>query len=246
MSNAASQAAAFYRDVAKSGQVWTIRDEGGYPAPLTRSGEQAHPFWSTRSRVERIIKSVPAYSGFEPEEIRWEVFRDKWLPNLRRDGYLLGVNWSGASAGGYDLDADWVQHCVEVEIENLGGPPATPLEQVAASRGGVMYRLADTTADSTDDAGYATWSRNVATDVVHGGSVAGWLLIMSTIAVAAIALALVRTLIRHYLAANPGDPEPVGAFLYIALIPPIAFVFFRLVAPVFYRLHQRLHSGSAS
>ncbi len=29
----ASQAAAFYREVARTRKVWTVRDAGGYPAP---------------------------------------------------------------------------------------------------------------------------------------------------------------------------------------------------------------------
>lgn len=104
------------------------------------------------------------------------------------------------------------------------------------------HRLADKIASSTTNPNYVAWSRNVITDVVNGGGVAGWLLIMATIAVATVALLMVRALVRHYLAPNPGDPEPAGVFLYIAVIPPIAVVFFRLVAPIFYRLHRRLRS----
>jgi len=141
MSNAASQAAAFYRDVAAARRVWTVRDAGGYPAPETNSGRRVQPFWSSRSRVGRIIASVPAYRGFEPEEIPWADFRDHWLPRLRKERLLVGVNWSGSSVTGYDLEPDWVQHAVELEIENGGGPPATPLVRVPVSGGGVVYRL---------------------------------------------------------------------------------------------------------
>jgi hypothetical protein len=35
MSQAASQAWAFYREVAKTRVVWTVRDKGGFPAPMT-------------------------------------------------------------------------------------------------------------------------------------------------------------------------------------------------------------------
>jgi hypothetical protein len=141
MSQSASQAAVFYRDVAATRRVWTIRDEGGFPAPLTRSGRRAQPFWSSLSRVERVIKRIPAYAGFQPVELTWETFRDEWLPELRRDGFLVGVNWSGRTVTGYDLEPDWVQHSVEVEIENLSGPPATPLEEREDHRGGIFHRF---------------------------------------------------------------------------------------------------------
>ncbi len=119
MSIAGAQAHTFYRDVARHRRVWTIRDEGGYPAPMKSSGQRAQPFWSSPRRVQKIIKTVPAYAGFEPEEISWEEFRDKWLVGFQRDGLLVGVNWSGPHATGMDLPPDWVRKCVEQSIENL-------------------------------------------------------------------------------------------------------------------------------
>lgn len=112
MSQAASQAAAFYRQSVENDAVWTVRDEGGYPAPENREGRRAQPFWSSRTRVERIIETVPAYSGFEPEEIPLADFLDNWLPDLERDGLLIGVNWSGPSARGYDVEARDVAQAV--------------------------------------------------------------------------------------------------------------------------------------
>ncbi|MEJ2817993.1 MULTISPECIES: DUF2750 domain-containing protein [unclassified Caulobacter] len=112
MSQAASQAWAFYRDVAKHGVVWTVADEGGYPAPKTASGQRAQPFWSTRARVERIIKNVPAYAGFRPVEISWPEFASRWVPGLEKDGFLVGVNWSGPRAAGFDLRPSRVRDAV--------------------------------------------------------------------------------------------------------------------------------------
>lgn len=118
MSQAASQAWAFYRDVAKSRVVWTIYDAGGYPAPVGDGGKRAQPFWSTRSRVERIIKIVPAYAGFTPEEISWETFCAVWVPELTSDGTLVGVNWSGNRAVGYDMEPERVKRNVEAVMEH--------------------------------------------------------------------------------------------------------------------------------
>jgi len=118
MSQASSQAWAFYREVAATRAVWTVQDEGGFPAPPTSSGKRAQPFWSSRSRVERIIKTVPAYAGFEPYEVSWVDFCDKWAPGLAKDGLLVGVNWSGKRAVGYDLEPERLVQCVQAVIDN--------------------------------------------------------------------------------------------------------------------------------
>jgi hypothetical protein len=117
MSQSSSQAWAFYREVAATRSLWTIRDEGGFPAPIDFTGKRSQPFWSSRSRVERIIKSVPAYHGFEPYEISWDDFCSKWVPGLATDGLLVGVNWSGEQATGYDIEPEQVQQCVQTMID---------------------------------------------------------------------------------------------------------------------------------
>jgi len=119
MSNAASHAHTFYRQVAEERKVFTVMDEGGFPAPMNREGIRCHPFWSSAYRVQRIIKNVPAYAGFELYEISWDDFRDRWLPGLKADGLLIGVNWSGSKASGYDIDSDFVREAVEIQIKNL-------------------------------------------------------------------------------------------------------------------------------
>lgn len=116
MTQAASQASAFYREVAAGRSVWTIRDRGGYPAPKTSSGQRSQPFWSSRSRAETIIATVPAYASFWPEEVTWADFCASWVPELAADGVLVGVNWSGPRALGYDLVPGDVQRHVEAII----------------------------------------------------------------------------------------------------------------------------------
>jgi len=103
VTQSAAQADAFYREVVESGRVWTLRDAGGIPAPENADGQRAMPFWSARSRVEKTIKTVAAYAGFEPVELELAEWRERWLPGLTADGLLVGLNWSGARATGYDL-----------------------------------------------------------------------------------------------------------------------------------------------
>jgi len=100
----AAQADAFYRETLRDGLVWTVRDKGGYPAPLIDGERRVQPFWSSRSRVENTIARVSAYQGMEPVEIELAAWRERWLPGLQRDGLLVGLNWSGERATGYDIE----------------------------------------------------------------------------------------------------------------------------------------------
>ena len=104
VSQAASQAAIFYRDVAKNLRLWTVEDDDGVPAPKNREGTRCMPLWSSQGRVEKIIKTAPAYSTFRPLEMSWDAFILEWAPDIAHNGMLVGVNWSGSHALGYDLD----------------------------------------------------------------------------------------------------------------------------------------------
>ena len=117
MGQSASQAHAFYRDVAKNRTIWALCDQGGYAASTNSSGEKVMPFWSSLSRVKKTKNNVQAYSNLEPDEISWENFRTKWLPGLKKDGLLVGLNWSGENAVGYDAEPDWVLSAIELQIE---------------------------------------------------------------------------------------------------------------------------------
>ena len=124
MGQSASQASAFYEQVAKDRSVWTIRDASGFPAPATRDGGRAMPFWSSRSRVELVIATDPAYRDFEPVNVSWDEFLAKWIPGLEAEDLLVGVNWSGPRATGYDLEPDKLVQAVEYAIKQHIGQPA--------------------------------------------------------------------------------------------------------------------------
>ncbi len=113
MSQSAAQASIFYSDVAKNGKVYSLRDKDGFPAPKGDGGRRSMPFWSTRSRVEKIIATIPAYSKFELVELDWQIFSENWLTGLDKDGLLIGINWSGDKATGYDVPPLSVRDNVE-------------------------------------------------------------------------------------------------------------------------------------
>ena len=119
MSVLAAQAQAFYREVSTRRVVWAIRDAEGFPAPIGGDGKRAMPFWSLESRARRIIDTVPAYRGFEPHAIDWDAFCSRWVPGLAADGLLVGVNWSGTRAEGYDVSPNDVMRNV---LAMMDGP----------------------------------------------------------------------------------------------------------------------------
>lgn len=71
------------------------------------------PFWSLASRAERVIASVPAYRGFEVISLPLDRWREAWLPGLDRDGILVGLNWSGLRATGFEAPARVVAETLE-------------------------------------------------------------------------------------------------------------------------------------
>jgi hypothetical protein len=117
MTQSASQAWAFYREVAEAKTLWTVEDDVGYPAPKTAEGRRAQPFWSSQSRAAKVIAEVPAYAAFSPVAISWDRFCETWVPGLTRDGLLVGVNWSGPRATGFDMEPEELKRNVQALIE---------------------------------------------------------------------------------------------------------------------------------
>lgn len=121
MTTVAAHAAAFYREVARHGSLWTIRDDAGFPQPKGRDGARVQPFWSSRRRAEIIIATVRAYARFDVVELQWQVFETRWVAGLSRDGVLVGVNWSGQSATGYDVWPETVVKNVQAARDTMTG-----------------------------------------------------------------------------------------------------------------------------
>jgi len=62
--------------------------------------------------------TVPAYADFEPYEISLADFCQNWIPKMAKDSFLVGVNWSGKNALGYDIESNKVQEYVEAVMED--------------------------------------------------------------------------------------------------------------------------------
>ena len=83
---------------------------------MNGDGVRAMPFWSLRSRVEKVIENVPAYAGFTAVEIPLPEWRERWLPRTGNDGLLIGINWSGERATGFDVDPREVEAALAAGI----------------------------------------------------------------------------------------------------------------------------------
>jgi hypothetical protein len=103
MSIAGAHATQFFEEIVATGNVWSVRDDAGFPTSTNASGEAAMPFWSSERRALKIIAGVAAYQNFVPARLALDTFRSRWLPGLERDGLRVGINWSGDRATGYDM-----------------------------------------------------------------------------------------------------------------------------------------------
>jgi len=117
MSQTDSHAAAFFQEVAQVRCLWTIQDEGGFPAPKNADGQRAQPFWSSEERVEHIVETLSEHAAFIPVEISWEEFSTLWAPALAQDGIRIGLNCTNAEAPGKDMAPDDVRRGVEAHLK---------------------------------------------------------------------------------------------------------------------------------
>jgi hypothetical protein len=126
VTQAAAQAAQFFDEVSRTATVWMVRGPAGLPTVKTPQGP-AVPFWSSRARAAAIVAALPAYRGFEPAEISWTDFRDRWLPDLSREGLRIGVNWTGANAIGYDFEGAVVRQRIEAVLASAAARPSSDI-----------------------------------------------------------------------------------------------------------------------
>lgn len=104
MTVSAAHAAAFFVEAVAAGAVWSVADANGHPAPANADGRRSMPFWSKESRAMSVVKRVDAYRSFDVVQISLDAWVERWLPGLQADGLLVGLNWSGDAATGYDVE----------------------------------------------------------------------------------------------------------------------------------------------
>ena len=64
-------------------------------------------------------------------EISWTEFETRWVPGFTTDEILVGVNWSGPRATGYDVSAKQVRDNVQAQIiAKVRKPPTAASKKV--------------------------------------------------------------------------------------------------------------------
>lgn len=121
MSNAGAQAHKFYEEVATKRVIWAAKkaSTGDYLEFDISDNEVSMPLWSSKSRVQRIIKLNPELlEGMSPFEIKWDDFINDLVPSLKNQGRKIGVNLSGKNMLGFDRDVDGVLRSIESYAEH--------------------------------------------------------------------------------------------------------------------------------
>ena len=100
---AGTQAQAFFDEVSETGDVWRLGSGQSMFVVYSASGARVFPLWSTRRRVQKLVDTVPGYAGCKVLGSSWNNFVDNWVAILERDGVLVGLNWTGANANGFEM-----------------------------------------------------------------------------------------------------------------------------------------------
>ena len=102
----------FVEEVASSDLIWTIEKNGEFVTSPNRNGTKCFPWWSSRERVLKQIKDVPAYKGYVQSGYEWSTFLREWVPSLKEARCLLGINYAGEENTGFDLPIDEVINAI--------------------------------------------------------------------------------------------------------------------------------------
>ena len=118
MSIAAAQYDKFREQVATEERVFTFTDGADLLVYPARDGNTV-PFWSSQARLVTIQKRLPKYRAYTVTELSLTDFFRR-LDRLERDGFLVGVNWSGAALVGYNVPAADLRAALAWWLNHLG------------------------------------------------------------------------------------------------------------------------------
>ena len=102
----------FYTEIKNNSGIWTIFFDGDVLRFPDENGKLAFPVWSSENRALTFIKSSKGYGCFKPIFIKWELFKNSWIPDLiKMDSLILNCE---------DKISGW-----EIEVEELLNAMAT-------------------------------------------------------------------------------------------------------------------------
>ncbi|MEM7755436.1 MAG: DUF2750 domain-containing protein [Planctomycetota bacterium] len=114
---ASDHAEAFYREVAVSQEVYTLEYDDGDGVPLwpLDQGRKARPFWSSARRIREMLDGPLAKKRLRIAAFTWHGFVEGIAPDLEAESILVGVNWHGPRARGYNVPVNRVIAAVDVQ-----------------------------------------------------------------------------------------------------------------------------------
>ncbi|MTH55358.1 DUF2750 domain-containing protein [Bacillus mangrovi] len=97
------EGSAFFDEAVQQQKVWTIAIDEGIPIAENSEGDSIMPFWSTKTKAEKIINIVPAYRNYQVQEITLDDFLYDWINELEKNNHLIGTNWCGKALEGHEM-----------------------------------------------------------------------------------------------------------------------------------------------
>lgn len=104
----------FIKRVADWEEVWGLYQDG-WALAETDDGQKVFPVWPEKEYAE--LCAVKEWAGYEPESFSLADFMDELLPNLKKDGVLLGVFYTPSDKGVMPT-VDQVLEDLRQELEN--------------------------------------------------------------------------------------------------------------------------------
>ncbi|WP_039978439.1 DUF2750 domain-containing protein [Shewanella decolorationis] len=102
-----SQVAAFCREVYKTKLLWTIEfEDGSLLQWFEEDGSQVLPFWSSESRVTKVIELLKDFDSGVPTSIEFDEFEAEWVLDLVASNIRIGPNWTGENLSGTTFEAN--------------------------------------------------------------------------------------------------------------------------------------------
>jgi hypothetical protein len=102
-----SQVAAFCKDVYQMKLLWTVEfEDGSILQWFEDDGSQVLPFWSSESRVKKVIKLLEDFDGGLPASIELDEFEADWVQDLVDSNIRIGPNWAGEELSGTTFEAN--------------------------------------------------------------------------------------------------------------------------------------------
>jgi hypothetical protein len=118
MSTSAAQARAFYEQAAQDKRVFTFTADDDYLVfPI--QGREVVPFWSSRSRLDKVRADHPKYASYSVTEIPLNEFLGAVLTQFGDEKISVGVNWSGPRLTGFDISPEDLQRNIGYWVNKL-------------------------------------------------------------------------------------------------------------------------------